>query len=329
MIDPLSDILGVLRPRRAGSGAINFGGTWGVRFPTHHGIRCYAVGRGECWIAVDGCGTATHLIRDDCILLAGGRPFRIGSASTAEGTTAIDPALFATDTISTVNGGGACVLIGGHFLLDEAHEQLLSSALPPLVTVRDQRRRDTLGLALKGLWNELETPQPGGRLVIDHLNQMMLVFALRLYATSESSRPTGWLSALADPRIARVLAAIHAAPERRWTLHALATEAFMSRTVFAERFTALVGTTPMHYLTRWRMATAAHALRASDASVRQLAGTVGYTSGPAFSTAFRKTFGVSPSEYARLPVRPAATLDAPAAHGPAAAGSGPEGDEQP
>jgi len=304
MIDPLSDILTLLRPQPQGSGAINFGGDWGVQFPAHRGVRCYAVSRGECWIEIEGFGEPVHLVSDDCLLLASGRPFRIGSASNAELIAASDVALFSQDRISTVNGGDACVLIGGHFLLDNAHEQLLSSALPPLVVVRDQGQRDALGSALKGLWLELATPQPGGRLVIEHLNQMMLIFALRLYVSSEAQRPTGWLSAFADKRIAKAFAAIHASPENPWTLQALAAEAGMSRTVFAERFKALAGATPMTYLQQWRMATAAYHLRELNMPVGQVALTVGYGSGTSFSTAFRKAFGVAPRDYARHHIKP-------------------------
>jgi AraC-like DNA-binding protein len=304
LIDPLSDVLTLLRPRRQGSGAINFGGDWALQFPTHRGVRCYAVSRGECWIEVEGLGEPVHLVRDDCLLLASGRPFRIGSSSNAGPIGVSDLSLFSQDRISTVNGGGACLLIGGHFLLDDAHEQLLSSALPPLVVVRDQGQREALGLALKGLWLELDKPQPGSRLVIEHLNQMMLIFALRLYASSEDQRPKGWLSALADKRIARAFAAIHASPERSWTLQALAQEASMSRTVFAECFKALVGATPMSYLNEWRMTTAAYRLRESKMPVGQVALAVGYASGTSFSTAFRKAFGVAPSDYARLHIKP-------------------------
>jgi AraC-like DNA-binding protein len=299
MIDPLSDFLSLLRPQRQGSGAINFGGDWRAHFPIHRGVRCYAVSRGECWIEVQGLGEPVNLVRDDCILLASGTPFWIGSASNAQPIAESDLALFAQDKISTVNGGGACVLVGGHFLLDDAHEQLLSSALPPLVVVLDEGQREALGSALKGLWLELETPQPGGRLVVDHLNQMMLIFALRLYVSSGTQRPTGWLSALADERIAKALAAIHASFEKPWTLHALAAQAGMSRTVFAECFKALVGATPMAYLNEWRMMTAAHLLRKFNMPVSEVALAVGYGSGTSFSTAFRKTFGVAPSDYAR------------------------------
>ena len=101
MIDPLSDILLLLRPNRQGSGAINFGGDWAAHFPAYGGLRCYAVSRGECWIEVEGAGGPVHLVRDDCMLLASGAPFWIGSASDAEPISVADMALFSQDKIST------------------------------------------------------------------------------------------------------------------------------------------------------------------------------------------------------------------------------------
>ena len=299
MIDPLSDVLMLLRPRRQAAGAVDFGGDWSVRVPATRGVRCYAVGRGDCWIEVEDFNGAVHLVRDDCVLLASGRAFRIGSASDAGLIGRFDPAVLSRDGISRVNGGAACFLIGGHFLLDIAHEQLLSSALPPLVVVQDQGQRDALGAVIKGLWLELETAQPGGRLVIDHLNQMMLIFALRLCVSSNIQRPTGWLSALADKRLSRALGAIHGSPEKPWTLQALAGEAGMSRTVFAGCFKALVGFTPVAYLYQWRMAIAVYSLRASNMPVSQVAVAVGYGSATSLSTAFRKAFGVAPRDFAR------------------------------
>lgn len=220
MIDPLSDVLSLLRTRREGAGAIDFGGDWTVRLSPDRGLRCYVVGHGECWIEVENLGAPRKLAANDCIVLTGGRWCRIGSAAEVGTSVECDPSLFSRDQISTVNGGGACLLIGAHFGFDDVHKYLIAKVLPPFLVVRDERKRGTLGLALKALWLELETPEPGGRLVIDHLNQMMLISALRLYVQSGAGHTTGWLTGLADKRIARALAAMHGSPEKSWTLQA-------------------------------------------------------------------------------------------------------------
>lgn len=154
--------------------------------------------------------------------------------------------------------------------------------------------------ALEQLASELRSPGPGGALVSTHLVHLMLVQILRIHLGALScGAPAGWLSALADPRIGAALGAIHAEPGRGWTLEALARVAGVSRTVFAQRFKALAGTTVMNYLTRWRMHTAAERLRSGDESISAIAFSLGYESESAFSTAFKRAMLCAPSQYRR------------------------------
>ena len=80
---------------------------------------------------------------------------------------------------------------------------------------------------------------------------------------------------------------------------ALALEVGMSRSVFAERFTSLVGQPPMQYLTLWRMHMAAQQLREGRGNVAQIGFAVGYESEAAFSRAFKRQFGTSPGTWRR------------------------------
>jgi len=104
---------------------------------------------------------------------------------------------------------------------------------------------------------------------------------------------------LRDPQIGRALALLHARPTDEWTAETLALEVGMSRSVFAERFTSLVGHPPMHYLALWRMHVAAQQLREGQGSVAQIAFEVGYGSEAAFSRAFKRQFGTSPGMWRR------------------------------
>jgi AraC-like DNA-binding protein len=67
--------------------------------------------------------------------------------------------------------------------------------------------------------------------------------------------------------------------------------------VLAGRFTQILGYPPIQYLTRWRMQLAAKRLNESDAKVASIAQEVGYDSEAAFSRAFKKFSGRSPSEW--------------------------------
>ena len=107
------------------------------------------------------------------------------------------------------------------------------------------------------------------------------------------------MAGLADPALARSLREIHVDVARGWTVAELAQAAYMSRAVFAERFARTVGMPPMQYLLEWRMAIAKDLLRSERPPLAQLAGRVGYQSASAFSTAFTRLTGCSPSEFAR------------------------------
>jgi AraC-like DNA-binding protein len=92
------------------------------------------------------------------------------------------------------------------------------------------------------------------------------------------------------------------------TLQLLAERVGMSRSVFALRFRETVGTTPMEYLTHWRMLLAADRLKNSGDGLSTIAQSLGYESESAFGKAFRRLMGHSPRQYARSVVPGAMTL---------------------
>jgi AraC-like DNA-binding protein len=110
------------------------------------------------------------------------------------------------------------------------------------------------------------------------------------------------LRALSDPRLAAALRMMHGEPGRAWGLEELAQASSMSRTAFAVRFRALAGTTPLAYLTAWRMRLAERALREQKASISAIGQALGYSSESAFSNAFKRETGLSPQGYRRASV---------------------------
>ena len=132
-----------------------------------------------------------------------------------------------------------------------------------------------------------------------HLAHLMLVQVLRLFLGTSSELPKGWFLALTDRQISPAISAIHAEPARHWTLEELARVAGISRTVFAQRFKALVGSTAMDYLARWRMLKAADRLRTGSENVAATAFSLGYESEISFSTAFKRIMFCSPTQYRR------------------------------
>jgi AraC-like DNA-binding protein len=173
-------------------------------------------------------------------------------------------------------------------------------ALPPVIVVRSEDGATSAELqALARLMLvEYEAADAGRQGVLDRLAEAMFVLVLR-HHMSRSPELTGFLAALKDERVARALAALHRKPGEGWRVDTLAREAGMSRTVFAERFAALLGRTPMQYLAAWRMHLADEMLKARNSSVAQVAERLGYQTETAFRRAFRRVRGVGPGDVRR------------------------------
>jgi AraC-like DNA-binding protein len=173
-------------------------------------------------------------------------------------------------------------------------------ALPAAIVVRseDQGTSAELHALARLMLAEYEAGAAGRQGVLDRLAEVMFVLVLR-HHMQQARELTGFLAALKDERIARVLTALHRAPGEDWRVDTLARAANMSRTVFAERFVGLLGQTPMQYLAAWRMHLAEQMLRERRASVAQIAERLGYQTEAAFRRAFRRVRGVGPGDVRR------------------------------
>ncbi len=299
-MDPLSDVLSLLKPRSYSCGGFDVGGELSIQFPQHEGIKCYAVVSGQGWLSVEGVPEAVRLTAGDCFLLPRGRPFRL---ATDLALTPIDYRTILSTRrdggIASFNGGGDCFIVGGHFLLTGNHARILLRVLPPIVHIRKESDKEALRWSLDRMMQELREPQPGGFLIAEHLAYMMLVQALRLHLAEGLRGGVGWLFALADKQMSAAINAMHDDPAHRWTLQELGKRAGMSRSTFALKFKQTVGESPMEYLKRWRMLLAGDELVNSSDPISAVALSLGYESESAFSTAFKRVMGCSPRQYSR------------------------------
>ena len=191
-------------------------------------------------------------------------------------------------------------MLGGYFRFDRANAQLLVKLLPPVIHIRREEPGATrLRRIVELIGEETETHRPGRVLILERLVEVLLVEALRFRSASAAREEQGLLAGLSDPSLAQTLREIHVDVARHWTVEQLARTAGMSRAVFAERFTRKIGMPPMQYLLEWRMAVAKDILRTERPSLAEVADRVGYQSASAFSTAFTRLTGTSPSQFAR------------------------------
>jgi AraC-like DNA-binding protein len=299
-MDPLSDVLSLLKPQSHVSAGFDAGGEWSIGFPRNAGIKCYAVMSGGCWLAVEGVPAPVRITAGDCFLLPSGRPFRLcsGLDVTPVAASTVFPPPRAGGVV-TYNGGGDVFFVGSRFVLSGSHAEILLNMLPPIVHIRKESDQVALRWSVERMMHELQHPQPGHFLVAQHLAHMMMIQALRIHLAEGMDGGVGWLFALADKQMGAAISAIHADPAQRWTLQNLAARAGMSRSSFAEKFKATVGAAPMEYLTRWRMLLAGERLANSGDPIAAVALSLGYESESAFSTAFKRVMGCSPRQYGR------------------------------
>ena len=299
-MDPLSDVLSLLKLRSYISGGFEVDGDMAVQFPKHQGIKCYAVLAGQCWLSVESVPDAVFLTAGDCFLLPRGLPFCLATdlslkpvdfhilLAARKGAGAVSP-----------NEVGGRYIVGGHFLLSGSHADMLLGALPPIVHIRKESDKAAMRWSLERMKEELRDPQPGGALITQQLAYMMIVQALRLHLADGAIGSVGWLFALADKQMGTAITCMHDDPGHPWTLQKLAERIGMSRSIFALRFKETVGDTPMEYLTRWRMLLAGNRLINSDDSISTIALSLGYESESAFGKAFKRVMGCSPRQHNR------------------------------
>ena len=295
MSDPLTQVVGLLRPNASFSKLVVAAGAWAVR-RSDEGRPFYCVVLdGSCRLSVAGQEPIT-LEQGDFVLVPAACDFATSSLDPPP--CGIEPERVETSPgVFRLGGAGEppnVRMLVGHCAFGSDDADLLVSLLPKLVHVRGQGRLTTL---VELVNEESRGDRPGRDGVVARLLEVLLIEALR--STAGPAAPPGLLRGLADDRLAVALRQMHDRPCRAWTVVELARGAALSRSTFFERFRREVGVAPMEYLLGWRMALAKDLLRREKAGVAQVAERVGYGSASTFSTAFARHVGRPPVFYAR------------------------------
>jgi AraC-like DNA-binding protein len=268
-----------------------------------HVIASHFVAAGAMQLRVDGGGT-TEVRAGEFVLLPHNDAHTYGSDLNVEPIGAREiiqpPQGNGLARIKYGGGGAVTQLLCGYLGSDALFSPLLSG-LPSVLklNVRATASGAWIESSFRFAASEIAAGRLGSATVIAKISELLFIEAVSQYVASLPPERRGWLTGLRDPQIGRALAVLHERPMEAWTAEALALEAGMSRSVFAERFTSLVGQPPMQYLTLWRMHVAAQYLREGRSSVAQIGFSIGYDSEAAFSRAFKRQFGTSPSTWRR------------------------------
>jgi AraC-like DNA-binding protein len=271
--------------------------------PNDRLIPYHFVVEGELNIAVEGQAPLT-VKAGDIVLLPGNDEHVMGSDLSlppVRGDDLIEPELGALSIIRHGGGGAVTRMICGYLGYDGAYGNPIVTTLPALMTlsVEDPGAGDWIRSTFQYAAAEVANGRPGSETVLAKLSELLFVEAVRRYVEALPEDQAGWLAGLRDPVVARALALMHGDVARPWNVDALGREAGISRSALAERFSRVIGMSPMQYLAHWRMQMAAQRLRHTSASLTEIAEQVGYESGAAFSRAFKKAFGDAPGAWRR------------------------------
>lgn len=296
-MDPLSDVIALLRPRTAISKPVTGRGDWGVRYAAHNAPGFSIILKGECWFTFDG-HQPLRVEKGDFILLPSTPAFTFGSRPDAEfllGDPRRSPARHGEQ-----DGDTDFESLGGTFEIEQANAPLLLALLPRIVHIpASEGRTGRLSRMIELIKEECAGEEPGRDMILQRMLEVLLIEALRWRGFFSDDVRAGLINGMRDPAIARVLRAMHADVRAHWTVASLAKVAGLSRSAFAARFGEVLGCGPIEYLARWRMALAKDALIKGSKTLDRIADEIGYESASAFSTAFRKRLGCPPGKFAR------------------------------
>lgn len=284
---------------------------WSIRIEDRSPLTLAALLSGTAVVVADD-GTVEMLHPGDVAVARGIEPYTIAHepgrppdivihpgqrCTTPDGTDLHDLLTIGTRTWGNDPAGGTVMLVGSYQIEGEVPARLLD-ALPVRCMGRADRADRRL---LDVLADEATQDRPGQQAVLDRLLDLVLIATLRSWFDRPGADAPPWFRAQGDPTVGPALRLIHDQPARPWTVEQLAREVGVARPTLARRFSEVMGQGPVSYLTGWRLALAADLLADPAATVTAVARQVGYSTPYAFSTAFKRAYGVSPSVHtARL-----------------------------
>jgi AraC-like DNA-binding protein len=273
----------------------------------------HIVADGMCWVALAD-GERHWASGGDVIVIPYGDGHQMGGSTEA---TIVDvlglidmPPWERMPLIRHGAGGAQTDVVCGYLKSDDPLFDPALRALPPLFVVRPTGAAAAWVQASIAYALERTDPERApselddDAAVTTRLPELLLTEVLRIHLATAPAADRGWLAALHDPVLGPALALLHAEPARHWTVSDLASCAAVSRSLLDERFRKVLGRSPIRYLTDWRMHLAEDLLATTHTGVAAIARRVGYDSEEAFSRAFKRASGLSPSHWraARSPI---------------------------
>jgi len=296
-MDPLSEVFTKIKLSSAVYFKSDFTSPWGMDIPKGPFAQFHIVTRGQCILKTHN--ESLSLFTGDIVIFPLGTSHWIADSASSQlenGQVAVESimkgaSLFKGDIVATT-------LICGHFDFDRNMDHPFIKELPEVIHITDAERKEKVWLESIAnlIIQEAGSDSAGNSIIVNKLGEVLFIHAIRAFFEKNTGNK-GFLAAIQDDRIGKALQAIHASPNTDWSLVTLAKVSGMSRTSFSNHFKALVGDTPLTYITKWRVLQARELLKETSHSVGEIAERVGYQSEAAFNRVFKKMVAQTPLRY--------------------------------
>ncbi|WP_459748935.1 AraC family transcriptional regulator [Pseudomonas sp. 3A(2025)] len=271
----------------------------------------FAARPGHAWFHFIAAGGATLRLADDtryeltagnAVFIAHGGAHQLlsGVEKPAQdidlfAATPLGDSVCAMDTRLEADSTQGALLFSGCMAFELGRLQGLGRLMPELLLIDAQGQRyPGLMPILAAMEREVSCARIGFAGILARLADVVAAMIVRGWVECACGNAGGLVAALRDPRLSSALLALHQQPGRDWTVAELAQLCNASRSVFAERFQATLGTPPLRYATELRMRLASQWLTLERLPIETVAQRLGYNSQAAFSRAFKRVTGYPP-----------------------------------
>ena len=291
--DVLGDIFQTLRF----SGSIFFqselAAPWGMSLTPVGFPRFHIALLGDCFAGSDDDETV-KVQEMDIVMLPNGDPHWIADQPGRE-------------LVSSQSAGDACELgnplfqngeitnriMCGLVRFDEESSHPILDALPKIVHFPKHKTPESIWMTVMSIGAEIRRAQNHRTPIVDRLTEVLFLQLLNHYV-NENGQTIGFLAALSDRRVRRLLGLIHSDPGFDWSLSTLGAQAGMSRATLLRHFQHAAGMAPMEYIWSWRLMKAYNAIKYTSAPLPGIATTMGFTSSKTLARAFERKYGYTP-----------------------------------
>lgn len=213
VMDALSQVLQDFRLSGVNYGRCELRHPWSIGFPHQDLLRFHFVSEGPCFIHTEAQGWQ-QLHDGDLVLLPQGIAHRLASSPHVVNDCLKDCQVVGLGgnvcEVVREGTGATSTLFCGSMVLDAYALHPLINLMPPLIKGCDVAANDPIiGPLLEAMTAEASQPRMGSATILSRMADLLTARLIRCWVDCTGSSTIGWLAAIRDPHLGRVLAAMH------------------------------------------------------------------------------------------------------------------------